>query len=389
MKQFWLNKNECTGCGACSNICPKKAISLCPDSCGFIYPMFESSCIDCGLCEKACKARLETAKEHFNNPVVYAAWSNDDEVRFNSTTGGAFSEIAKEILSEGGFVAGAQYRDDLLVEHTLIRDLDGLKRIRQSKYIQSEPGNIYRGIKDKLDEGLIVAYCGAPCQVSALYAFLGKDYDNLLTIDFICRGMNSPKAYLSWIKEIESQEKKKVSRVWFKYKKGGWKSSPRRTRLDFADGSYIVKEGTDNLFQHGYLTSNLYIRPSCGNCKYKGLPRQGDITLADFWDVDKVLDDDKGTSMVIVNSEKGNTIFDKVKNNMFCSKRALEEVYVGNVCFNDSVSIPDKAEEFLEALNTMKFSDALKKYTYVPLYKKVIKRIKRITKSLVNRINNQ
>lgn len=383
MKQFWLNKNECTGCGACSNICPKKAIILSSDECGFIYPRFGSACIDCDWCETICKKRSETAKDHFNNPDVYAAWSKNEDIRFNSTTGGAFSEIAKVILGEGGLVAGAQYREDLLVEHVAIGDLDGLKRIRQSKYIQSEPGDIYLTIREKLDEGFPIAYCGAPCQVSALDAFLGKDYENLLRIDFICRGMNSPKAYLAWIKEIEEQEGKKVKKIWFKYKKGGWKTSPRRTRLDFTDGSYIVKEGRENLFQHGYLTSNLYIRPSCGNCSYKGLPRQGDITLADFWDVDKTLDDDKGTSMVMINSERGKEYFEKAQNNLHWSKRTLDEVYEGNVCFNDSVIIPTKAEDFLKSLDNMRFSVALKKYTYVPLYRRIGRKIKRTINHLI------
>lgn len=385
MKKLWLKKKECTGCGACSNICPQNAIVMQKDNCGFIYPLIKKDCIDCNLCEKVCNSRGKVAENHMRKPITYAAWSQNSDVRYNSTSGGAFSEFAKVILERKGYVVGAQFRSDNLVEHVIVSDLEGLSKIRQSKYLQSEPGKIYQCVKEKLVEGKEVAFCGAPCQVAALYAYLQKDYDNLITLDFICRGMNSPKAFQSWLSEIEHTYGKRVSHVWFKYKDGGWNSSPLRTRLDFDDGQYAVKEGKDNLFMHGYLTSNLYIRPSCGNCNFKGIPRQSDITLADFWKVEKTLDDDKGTSMILLNSQKGQNLFIQAQKNLEFFKREFEEVYTGNICFSQSVKIPRKSTKFLKELDTNQFSNVLKKYSRVSFGKAFCRVIKKIIKKAIKR----
>ena len=386
MKEFWLKKEECTGCGGCYNICPKQAIQMNMDECGFQYPNITDICIDCDLCEKVCKARRELSFSRLIKPDTYAVWSKNEKVRYKSTSGGAFTELAKIVLNQSGFVVGAQYREDNFVEHVCVSDNEGLARIRQSKYIQSDIGNIYKTIKEKLKTGKLVAFCGAPCQVAALYAYLGKmQHNNLITFDFICRGMNSPKAYRSWLDEIEQTEASKITRVWFKYKDGGWNTSPRRTRIDFADGRYIVKEQEENLFMHGYLFSNLYIRPSCGKCEFKGIPRQGDITLADFWGLEKKLDDDKGSSMLLINSEKGRLLFEQAKENLNCYQRDFSEIFAGNSCFYSSVTVPKNGEKFLRDLDNGKFSDILKKYTRVPLWKKIFRKIKMVIKKTIGR----
>ncbi len=375
MKEFWLEKKQCTGCGACADACPKKAIRMEADDCGFIYPVIGESCVDCGLCEKTCAARGGHAKLHREEPNTYAAWTKQADIRYNSTSGGVFSELANVVLDRGGVVAGARYREDNMVEHTIVADRDGLAKIRQSKYIQSDPNGIYADVKKALADGKEVLYCGAPCQVAALYAYLGREYDNLTTADFICRGMNSPKAYREWLSEIEKNEGSRAKRVWFKYKDGGWKTSPRRTRIDFEDGHHVVFEGANNLFMHGYLTSNLYIRPSCGDCRFKGVPRQGDLTLADFWKVDPALDDDGGTSMVLVNSEKGDALFEEAKASLTCYPRDFAEIFAGNVCFSQSVRVPEKSEAFLRTLGTRPFSDVIREYTKVSFFRRVKRKI--------------
>lgn len=318
--------------------------------------------------------------ERFLKPDTYAVWSKDKEIRYNSTSGGAFSVFAKVILTEGGLVAGARYNDKNLVEHSLVDNVEGLKKLRQSKYISSSPRDIYREVKNVLIKGKTVAFCGSPCQVAGLYSYLGKDYNNLITMDFICRGMNSPKAFQSWLNEIEKKERSTVTRVWFKYKDGGWKSSPKRTRLDFADGHYIVKEGESNLFMYGYLNSNLYIRPCCGACQFKGVPRKSDITLADFWGIEKNLDDDKGTSMILVNSEKGRELLEMAKDSMEVHKKDFESIFCGNPMFTTSVVVPEKSYNFLKDLDNMPFSKCLKRYTRVLLWQKVSERFIGIVK---------
>lgn len=326
--------------------------------------------------------------ERFSTPNTYAVWSKDNDNRYNSTSGGAFSELAKVILADGGLVAGAQYNNQNMVEHVIVDSVEGLAKLRQSKYISSSPGTIYREVKDKLSEGRIVGFCGSPCQVAGLYSFLGKEYDNLICMDFICRGMNSPKAFRSWLNEIEKQENSKVTRVWFKYKDGGWKSSPKRTRLDFEDGHFVVKEGEENLFMYGYLSSNLYIRPCCGDCQFKGVPRKSDITFADFWGIEKELDDDKGTSLILINSEKGRDLFEKTKNYMEIYEKDFNIISSGNPMFTTSVAIPEKSHEFLRSLDTLSFTDALKKYggypVSVPLWRKIVRKIKSLIKKYFN-----
>lgn len=382
MKQFWLNKDECTACAACANICPQNVIQMNNDRYGFSYPVISDGCINCNACQNVCDKRSLYADLNEKTPKTYAAWSQDEKTRFTSTSGGIFSELSHVILEKGGCIAGAQYNRDNMVEHVLIKDEEGLNRIRQSKYVQSDIGFVFREIKKVLEEGKLVAFCGAPCQVAGLYAYLGKKHDNLITFDFICRGMNSPKAYRAWLDELEKMQGSRVSRVWFKYKSGGWKKSPRCTRVDFINGNHIILDGNENLYMMGYLQGNLYMRPSCGNCQFKGAPRQGDITLADFWGLDEMIDDDKGASMVLVNNEKGAQLLDEVRERLTLYERSFDEIFAGNVCFDKSVEISPYSMKFLAGLDAIGFSKAMKRYGRMPIVTRAIKKIIRMRNRL-------
>lgn len=370
-----LNKTECTGCGACVNICPVQAIAMKEDKSGFSYPYISENCIKCHKCDSVCKSRLTRKNENMGQPITYAAWSKDESIRYESTSGGAFSEFAKEIINSNGIVVGAQYNSGNSVEHIIIKSIDDLKKIRQSKYVQSDIGSVFSDIKDYLNKNKTVLFCGCPCQVAGLYSFLEKKYENLITIDFICRGVNSPKAYKYWLKEIEDLEKSKVVNVWFKYKENGWKKSPRCTKIEFESGINKVYNQKENLFMEGYLTYDLYMRPSCGVCHFKGVPRQADITLADFWKISEALDDDKGTSMVLLNNKTGIQLMEKVKSNLYAYEQSFDEICAGNTYFNKSAKISKKSERFLSALDEMPFSAALKKFSYESLVYKTMKRI--------------
>lgn len=381
--EFWLEKRECTGCGACSNICPQNAITMEEDECGFLYPEIGLDCIDCGICKKICEGRLKLEKAHAEIPATYAAWSKDEDIRYASTSGGVFSEIARGILNSGGYVVGAAYNNENLVEHIVIHSEDGLRKIRQSKYVQSNMGNVYREVKRLLCEGRTVAFCGAPCQIAGLVSFLGKEHKNLLLLDFICLGVNSPKAFLSWLNEIKLRERKeKVARIWFKYKQEGWKRSPYCTRVDFNDGSYEIYSQEANSYMKGYLSYKLYLRPCCGDCQFKGVPRLSDITLADFWGIEKELDDDKGTSMVLVNSEKGRLYFEATSKRLIVHKRNMKDVISGNPCFQNSVDINRNSEAFLKSLDNMPFSKALSRYGKEPLYRRAKRRLQSVRRKI-------
>lgn len=382
--EIWLKKNECTGCGVCANICPKNAITMVEDECGFKYPKIDvKRCINCGLCKKTCPIIEKNIQFRYDRPIVYAGWSKNEETRYSSTSGGLFTELTKPLIKDGGYVVGACYNENNLVEHKVVNDLSNLKKLSQSKYLQSDTKDIYIQTKKILDSGKKVAFCGAPCQVAGLYKFLRGKYDNLLTIEFICRGMNSPKAYKSWLSEIESVENKKVKRVWFKYKEYGWKKSPKCTRIDFNDDTYKIYNDENNLYMTGYLGPNLYIRPSCSDCHFNGLPRQADITLADFWGINEELDDDKGTSLILINSINGKKYFDNIKNQIFFQEKTLNTIYKGNVCFNNSVKINKNSYKFLTELDENNFSILLKKYNKISFTNKM----KSIIKNAIKKIN--
>lgn len=325
----------------------------------------------------------------FTTPDTYAVWSKNSDIRYNSTSGGAFSEFAKQILSDGGAVVGSKYNEQNLVEHAIVDNYSGIEELRQSKYLSSSVGDVYKKVKIELEKGRLVAFCGSPCQVAGLYSFLGKEYDNLFTMDFICRGMNSPKAYKSWLDEVEKEKGSTATKVWFKYKDGGWKTSPKRTRVDFNDGTFTVFEGEKNLYMNGYLTSNLYIRPCCGDCQFKGVPRKSDVTFADFWGIEKELDDDKGTSMLLVNSEKGRELFSRVRDNMEVHKKDFDTIFAGNPMFSGSVEVPKKAHDFLVDLDNLTFSECLKKYggypVPIPLWRKAARKAKRVVKKIIGK----
>ena len=215
-----INRKDCTGCGACMNACPRQAIHMKRDSKGFLYPEVEKTrCIECNICLNKCPvANPTTVLSNYLTPLVFASWSLDESIRINSTSGGIFSELAKGVLKEGGCVAGAQYNAQHLVEHTLIDNATDLMKLRQSKYIQSDVKDIYIHVKKALEKQKIVLFVGSPCEIAGIRAYLGKDYENLILCDFVCRGTNSPKAYTEYLKDLEKRYKSKVKKVWFKNK---------------------------------------------------------------------------------------------------------------------------------------------------------------------------
>ncbi len=378
-----LDKRMCTGCEACASICPKKCITMQRDNSGFLYPMVDKGkCIDCNLCINICPVITQKQSYPKNEIKAYCGWSKNEEIRFASTSGGMFSELVLEILRKNGYIAAAAYNDKCDVEHVIVNDKAGVERIRQSKYTQSNINGIYVDVRKLLKEGNLVLFCGTPCQVAGLKQVLSEDYHNLITVDFICRGVNSPKAYRSWLDELERKYKSPVTRVWFKYKEHGWKNSPLCTRVNFENGKNCILYRDDNTYMRGYLGPNLYIRPSCGNCRFKGSNNCSDLTLADYWGASEEVDDDKGTSLVLVNSEAGNVLLQEIEKNIVLMP-CQEEYTKQNVCYTDSVKINPKSEEFLLGLDEEPFSQRLVRYTRISLGKRIVQTIKRSCSHLI------
>lgn len=335
------------------------------DSEGFDYPHIdERKCIKCGLCEKVCPVlHIYENVRSTEQPKIFAAWSLDEKTRLSSTSGGVFSELVKIVLENDGVAAGARYNENNDIEHYAITDVNELEKLRQSKYAQSRIGLIYVKLKEHLDAGKEVLFCGAPCQNAALASYLKKEYDNLITCDFICKGVNSPKAFRKYLDMLEKKYKSTVKVVHFKNKTYGW--SRFSTKVYFENGAYYLKDRYNDPFMVGYVEKNLYLRPSCHNCFYKGLPRVSDITLGDFWglkDKHPELDEDKGTSVVLLNTPKGLEFFEKLNGTVFKQECVIEDVLGGNLCLDASAPAHQNRQAFFENLDTLPFDKLIKKY---------------------------
>lgn len=310
-------KKNCCGCEACVQRCPKSCITMREDNEGFLYPEIDKNiCIDCGLCEKVCP--VINQEEERKPLAVYAAKHKDEQIRMASSSGGAFTAIAENVIDEGGVVFGAKFNQDWEVVHGYTETKEGLGAFRGSKYVQSRIGECYKEVEVFLKAGRKVLFSGTPCQIAGLKHFLRKEYDNLLTIDFICHGVPSPKIWREYLKNktdsiasrFSGQKKIDVENVFFRDKCWGWKKYKFTLNI-----SIINKDGLENkikisepfnnnIYLRGFLT-DLYLRPSCHYCPTKSLKSGSDFTIGDFWGVQKIMPqihDDKGVSIVIVNS---------------------------------------------------------------------------------------
>lgn len=309
--EFLENKQDCCGCHACYNICPKNCISMGIDNEGFWYPNINiDECIHCNMCQKVCPAVNESVID--NKPESYLGYNNNQDIRKNSSSGGMFTPIAERIISEGGVIFGAAFNDDYEVEHIKVESVDDLEKLRGSKYVQSKIGNTYREAKDLLSSGKKVLFTGTPCQIEGLYSYLGGIVlDNLYTQDIICHGVPSPNVWNEYLKY--RTDGANIQNISFRDKKYGWHYFSMK--ID-TDKKKYTKRLDEDLFIKLFL-DNTILRPSCYACKYKKEVRISDFTLADCWRPNtvksQIKDDDKGLSMIFVNTEKGKKLFEEIK----------------------------------------------------------------------------
>lgn len=298
---------ECTGCGACADNCPKNCISMKYDKEGFRIPVVDQElCIHCGICKKKCPMKKDIYQmvERTKAPKAYAAFSKNEFIHKTSATGGIFFELANYVIQERGVVFGAVGNCLDGVFHTKAETLEQLKKMQGSKYAQSNTIGIYREVKSVLKTGKKVLFSGTPCQIGALYSVLDCDYENLLTMDVICHGVPSEKVLHKFIEELEQRKHKKVIH-YYRDKEEGWK--PPRYAFDYEDGTKESFVSTEIPYNRGFI-QNLYVRKICTHCQFAKIPRIADITAGDWFGggLGKKLDpDNKGLSMVTVNSPKG------------------------------------------------------------------------------------
>ena len=353
-------KDKCCGCYACYNICPKNAIEMKVDEKGFKYPYIDKEkCVSCGLCERVCPI-LNKSKIN-NEPKAYACINKNDHIRSESSSGGIFTLLAENILSKSGVVFGAAFDEDINVKHYMIEKQEDLYKFRGSKYVQSQIGDAYKLAKSKLDEDKYVLFTGTPCQIEGLKSYLRKNYDKLYTQDIVCHGVPSPLVWDKYKKNIENKYKDRIVEFNFRNKEKSWKSYD--LSIKFASGKNIDEKASNNLYMKAFL-KDICLRDSCYNCTFKSMNRISDITLADFWGIQKVkpdFDDDKGTSLVVINSEKGKELFESIKSNIRYEEVNIHEAIKYNPSMITSVSLPNTRENFFKDINNMDIESAIKK----------------------------
>ena len=324
---------HCTGCSACYNSCGKKAIQMKKDAEGFLFPDINLDlCVKCGMCEKVCPVLNSITEPLKAVPDVYAMWSIPD--REKSSSGGAFSALARYVLDQKGVVFGASFTQNLEVKHVVVDSVDDLDALRGSKYMQSELGESYRLVRQYLKNNRMVLFSGTPCQIAGLKAYLGKEFDLLLTVDLACHGVPSNQMFQSYLKKLECKlelGKKSACIQSFEFRRrNGWGFAPS---IIASNGEKINLFGVDALYMEAFNASALF-RNSCYICKYAKFPRVGDCSIADFWGIGRYgipfkHDVMKGVSLLMANSVKGQQVISNLKN-VFLEKRTLEEALIEN-----------------------------------------------------------
>lgn len=358
-RMIQLRTLDCTACGACQNICQNQAVSMVRNKKGFLYPQIDADrCTECGQCLRVCPLEKELMIEQLTEAKVFALKSRNSDLRWRSTSGGAFSELAKIVLKRGGSIVGAAYQQDWSVKHEMINTEEEMDRLRRSKYQQSEMGFLYQKIKEELLKGREVLFCGTPCQAGGLRGYLDKEYSNLYICDFICRAVSSPLLFQKYIQELQEKYGSEIESVWMKNKCKGWHNLS--TVINFKNGEQYVSKGRADTYVRLLLLYNMGVRTSCYTCRFKGRNAVSDITLGDFWGLEHLdFDDNLGTSVVMCRTEKGLQLVKQILPNNDILEMENKDVVKGNPCLVHPLEKSDsREEEFFETLNQFGYKEA-------------------------------
>lgn len=354
-------KKDCSGCSACASICGHECIYMGTDEEGFLYPEVDASkCISCGLCERVCP--IINVPKHNEISQVIAAKSNDELSRFKSSSGGVFRLLAEEVLSAGGVVVGCRFNEHMEAVHAVAHSMAELEGLMSSKYVQSATRGIFEEVRGILRQGTVVLFSGVPCQVAALKNFLMKNYDNLMTVDILCHGVPSPKFFKDYLGSLERRYNGEIESLSFRWKEKSWK----RLYINAAFNNkkrHFLYSGYDSYMQL-FLSDRLQ-RPSCFHCPYNTLNRPGDISLGDFWGIGKKyydFDDNRGVSMVLINNEKGQEIWDRVAKQTEFIETDIQTAVAGNQVLVRHLPSSQKRDEFYGEYIKNGFSSAIEKF---------------------------
>lgn len=314
MTNVFETRDQCCGCSACEAVCCRNAISLVPDREGFLYPEVNRNlCVSCGECKRVCAFNVPASVTNLFEQKYYYARSKDDRILLKSSSGGVFSQLYVHFLRSKGAVCGAVFSDGLSVKHEIAFSETDCKKMRGSKYVQSDINSLFRKIKTLLERNYKVLFTGTPCQVDGLKSFLKHtDLTNLVTIDIICHGVPSPLVWRDYIHYLEQKYHSGISNFSFRDKEKGWRGF--NVSVKFKDKTVLEKSRYTEAYIELY-GQGAVIRPSCYKCKYSSLLRPSDITIGDFWGIEQLypeIDDDKGASMMLVNTQKGEDLFQEI-----------------------------------------------------------------------------
>lgn len=319
MIELFKEKKDCCGCSACANVCPTSAITMKADDEGFLYPQIDiSKCNECELCKRVCAFQNGyDTKENFDIPYVYAVKHVDDKIRTSSSSGGAFTAIAEDLFNKNGVVYGVALDKDFAVVHQRAETIEESVKFKGSKYVQSDLKNIFQNVKEDLAMGRQVLFTGTPCQTAGLNSYLmNTDKSKLLLCDLVCYGTPSPLIWEDHVRFLEKKMKSEIDEYLFRSKVKGWQISTVQITYKNGKKDYESKlsQAHKNLFFSGVM-----MRPACYNCKYTNFNRPSNITIADFWGIEKHMPeffDNKGVSLVLVNNPKGEVLFNNIKGNL-------------------------------------------------------------------------
>ena len=388
-----LNKHyKCTGCRMCVQICPVKAIDMKENEEGFFEPIInKEKCIKCGLCFKRCP-QLNDVKvgKKINSHKVFAMKNKNTEEQKNSSSGGVFSVLARYVLENNGAVYGACFDEKLKLEHIRIDKQENLYKLRGSKYLQSNTKNTFELVKNDLNKGVKVLYVGTPCQIAGLKNYLGKDYEELLLVDLVCHGVPSQKLfdkYLTWLKK-----KNNSSIIEYEFRSKEKKSWGLNLKVKFESGKERYIPANLDPYYKSFLNGSTY-RECCYNCKYAKIERVGDITIADYWGIEKEHPDfyDKnGVSAVVINTNAGFKAFENIKDKVeyrdteiekiIAKNKNLQEPTIRNSIRNNAYKDIDRKKFINYSKKNLKFKKDIKDIIKNLIPIKIKKKIKKIIK---------
>lgn len=320
-----VEKKECCGCTACLHVCPVNGITMQEDEEGFLYPVTdEERCIHCQKCENVCPVQYPGKTS--GRTETYVGYYANDEIRRKSSSGGIFTAVAEWILQQSGVVFGAAYDEHFGVHHIAVEKEEELEKLRGSKYVQSNLENVYSEVREYLEKKRKVLFTGTACQIAGLKKYLNREYDELYTVDVLCHGVPSPKIWRMYLDDKEQKYQSRIKKINLRNKRNGWKNFS--VKIEFENGQqYFTQYGKDAFM--GMFLGNLDLRSSCYACRFKEIPRKTDMTIGDSWGIEKHIpdmDDDQGTSIILVHSSKGEKIFRGIEKKLVVTEGKLNVV---------------------------------------------------------------